>query len=162
MHVRDAMSPEVTTVDAGAPLEFVADLMRACGTDALVVTEEGGFRGVVRASDVLLRLAAPPAASGPDSTQVVRSLPTHAGASIGSDARLGDAGRAMARLHVDVLAVLDGEKEVVGLLRISDLAATRRPSLAAAWAAVATGAVRVARDAVGRLERNRAGRQATG
>lgn len=145
MDVRDAMNPAVTAVGAGTGLEQVADLMRARGTDLLAVTDDGKFVGLVRATDVLLRLSAPPAAGGSRPTQLVRALPTHAGAAIGEDAPVADAAHLMAALHVEALAVLDDQGRVVGLIRMGDLAPLLHGPAAAAWESTAAVVGRAAR-----------------
>ena len=148
MDVRDAMNPAVITVHTGAALEQVADLMRARGTDLLAVTDDGRFIGLVRATDVLLQLSAPPAAGGSRPTQLMRGMPTHAGAAIREDAPVVDAAHLMASLHVDALAVLDEQGQVVGVIRVGDLAPLLHGPAAAAWETTAFVAGRAVRGVV--------------
>ena len=121
MRITEAMAPVVATIEAATPLEGVADLMRARHCDVLPVTDKGEFIGLITAQDVLLALVAPVTASSKTSAQVVRSAPVHEKAMIGATATTDAAVRKMAEMHLDHLAVVDGQ-EVVGMVRLADLA----------------------------------------
>lgn len=153
MDVSEAMNPAVTTVHAGTALEEVADLMRARGTDLLAVSDDGRFAGLVRATDVLLQLAAPPAAGGSRPSQLMRSMPTHPGAAIQQDAPVTDAAHLMATLHVEALAVLDDDGRVVGLIRLGDMAPSLHGPAAAAWESTTAAIGRLARGVIGASRR---------
>ena len=171
MDVSDAMNPAVTTVESGATLEDVADLMRARGTDLLAVTDDGRFAGLVRATDVLLQLAAPPATGASRPSQLVRAMRTHSGAAVHRDAPVTDAAHLMATLHVEALAAIDDDGRVVGIIRVGDLAPLLHGPAAAAWettTAVAgratRGVIHVSRRAIDRVAHrgngSRAGQEA--
>lgn len=52
--VRDVMSPEPLTIDAQMSIETAAHLMRASDTTDVLVTENGGLRGLLTDSDIVV------------------------------------------------------------------------------------------------------------
>lgn len=57
LRVRDAMTPEVVAIDAGAPLRDAAALMAERRIHRLIVTEDGRLAGVLSALDVVRLVA---------------------------------------------------------------------------------------------------------
>jgi len=54
--VREIMMPALFTVTPDATLSELADLLRASGTDRVLVVEDGVLRGIVTATDLLRAL----------------------------------------------------------------------------------------------------------
>jgi len=55
-HVREIMMPALFTLTPDATLCELADLLRASGTDRVLVVEEGVLRGIVTATDLVRAL----------------------------------------------------------------------------------------------------------
>ena len=116
--VRDMMTPDPETVEAGTDVATAARLMRQLNVGVLPVMAQGQLAGIITDRDLALGLSD---RSGKPSGVRVGDLMTDAPRTIGPDASVEEAARLMAELQVRRLPVVDGHR-LVGILSLGDLA----------------------------------------
>jgi CBS domain-containing protein len=109
--VRDALLPDPRVVDANAPAREAAELLVRPGVESVLVVRDGALVGAVTAREIVGAVAA-----GVElGAVVVGALATGEVDTIGPDAPLDEAIRAMAERDLDRLAVVEGDR-LVGVL----------------------------------------------
>ena len=120
MRVRDVMRRQVAAVDPDATIADAARTMRELDVGALPVRDQGILLGVVTDRDITVRTSA----EGYDPEVAhVRDAMTASVLFCLEDEAVEDAAGRMIEAGVRRLVVLDGAKELVGLLSLDDLAA---------------------------------------
>ncbi|NDL56803.1 CBS domain-containing protein [Phytoactinopolyspora mesophila] len=128
--IREVMTGGPTTVEAGAPISQVAQIMRDEGIGDVLVTDSTGLMGVVTDRDIVVRALAGDAGGDPRNTTVgdicSRELVT-----VNADADIDEAIRLMRTHAMRRLPVVDGG-QLTGIVSIGDLAVDqdRRSALA--------------------------------
>jgi len=119
--VKMAMTSRLVTADPEADVSEAAQLMAEHKTGSVLVTEHGALLGLVTTTDVLAASSHQPAPE-PTAAKVgdVMSRNPH---SINPSDGLGDAAARMRAYHVRHLPVVDGDKQVVGMLSDRDIRA---------------------------------------
>jgi CBS domain-containing protein/heme-degrading monooxygenase HmoA len=117
--VRDVMTTDPETVEAGSDVATAARLMRQLNVGVLPVMAQGQLAGIITDRDLALGLSD---RSGKPSEVRVGDLMTDAPRTIAPDASIEEAARLMAELQVRRLPVVDGHR-LVGILSLGDLAA---------------------------------------
>jgi CBS domain-containing protein len=116
--VRDAMTENPRTVDAGATVTEVAKQMSQADVGAILVTEADALSGIVTDRDIVLRAVA----EGRDPDEVrAGDVCTSEPQTLLPDDELGDAVRSVKESNVRRLPVVEDGKPV-GILSLGDLA----------------------------------------
>jgi CBS domain-containing protein len=125
--VRDVMTKEVVYLPAESTVDAAARAMRERDIGDVVVTEGSELAGVVTDRDIVLRAVAD--GRDPSSTQIgeiaSRDLIT-----IDENASTADAANLMRDRAVRRLLVSDGDRRLVGILSLGDLAIRMDPASA--------------------------------
>lgn len=121
--VRDVMTTEPVTVDAGTPLADAARLMKEHDIGSLIVTEQGKVTGIVTDRDITVRGVAEGA--DPQTTRVA-DVCSQELTTLSPDDSIEDAIQAMRDQDVRRLPVVEND-EAVGVLSLGDLAVDRDP-----------------------------------
>src|SRR5882724_1968757 len=119
--VKDIMArePQLTHVDL--PLSEAADRMKAAGSGALLVVDGDELVGMVTDRDLVVRGMA--MALDPTATAVIETMTRHV-VYCGESSTIGEAADLMAEQRVRRLAVVDDDRELVGVVSLGDLART--------------------------------------
>lgn len=126
--VRDVMTADTVTIEAGRTVAEAARLMRSAHTGVLVVTADGAVAGVVTDRDITVRAVA----EGRDpATTSVGEVATRDVESVGPDAGLADVVQTMRSRAVRRVPVVEAGR-VVGIVSIGDLALEVDPGAALA------------------------------
>jgi len=126
--VRDLMTPDPETVEAGTDVATAARLMRQLAVGVLPVMAQGQLAGIVTDRDLALGMSD---RGGRPSETRVGDLMTDIPRTISPDATVEEAARMMADHQVRRLPVVDGVR-LVGILALGDLAADGAEASAAA------------------------------
>ena len=119
MLVREIMTRKMESVAPDATLREAAQKMRARNLGSLPVMEGGKLIGMITDRDICCRGVA----DGFDPVYTeVREIMSRDVSFCFSDDKVTDAVRQMEQLHIRRLAVLNHNKDVVGLLSVDDLA----------------------------------------
>ena len=119
--LREVMTPNPATCTPSDTVLDAAKAMREGDFGAVVVTEEGGVRGILTDRDIVVRTVAE--GREPASTEVREAFTTEPTTLSPGDS-LDQAVDALREAHVRRLPVVDGS-EVVGIVSIGDLAQAR-------------------------------------
>jgi len=119
--IREVMTPNPATCTPSDTVLDAAKAMREGDFGAVVVTEEGGVRGILTDRDIVVRTVAE--GKEPASTEVREAFTTEPTTLSPGDS-LDQAVEALREAHVRRLPVVDGS-EVVGIVSIGDLAQAR-------------------------------------
>jgi CBS domain-containing protein len=119
--VRDVMTENPKTVEAGATLEEAAKLMAGEDVGNVLVVENGEVKGIVTDRDIVVRAIAK--GESPSDTSV-REVATTDLETLSPDASVEDAIRKMEERDVRRLPVVDDGKPV-GIVSLGDLAKAR-------------------------------------
>jgi CBS domain-containing protein len=116
--VRDAMTENPRTVDAGATVTEIAKEMSQADVGAILVTEADALSGIVTDRDIVVRAVA----EGRDPDEVrAGDVCTSDPQTLSPDDELGDAVRSVKESNVRRLPVVEDGKPV-GILSLGDLA----------------------------------------
>jgi len=126
--VRDAMTPDPRTVDAGATVTEAAKEMGDGDVGSILVTEAGTLSGIVTDRDIVVRAVAE--GRDPDETRV-GDVCTADPQTLSPDDDLGDAVGHVKASNVRRLPVVEDGKPV-GILSLGDLAERLDPESALA------------------------------
>jgi len=118
--VADVMTRDPASVNAGQPVSEAARLMRSLDTGVLIVTDSGGFVGVVTDRDLAVRVLADD--RGPDTP--VRDAASTDVETVGPDTSIEQVEQLMRSRAVRRIPVLEGG-QAVGIVSIGDLALER-------------------------------------
>ena len=121
--VRDVMTPEPLTLDAGETLVAAARQMRDADVGDVLVTQDGTVRGIVTDRDIIVRAVAEEL--DPASTPLARII-TQDLVTVGPDDDLTAAADLMRSYAVRRLPVV-ADGELVGVVSLGDLAVDREP-----------------------------------
>jgi CBS domain-containing protein len=121
--IRDVMTSDPQTVDAGTTLVDAAKVMKERDVGALIVTEQGTATAIVTDRDIVIRGIA----EGADPrTARVGDVATQELAALSPDDTVEDAIRAMREQDVRRLPVVE-DGRAVGIVSLGDLAVDRDP-----------------------------------
>jgi CBS domain-containing protein len=127
MHtIRDVMTEDVRTVDAGAAISEAARLLAEAGVGSLPVLEDGRPVGIVTDRDLVVRVLARGADVAAVRVGEVASSPLH---SISSDRSVDEAIFLMSSNRIRRLAVVD-DGRLVGMVSQADIARHESPDVA--------------------------------
>ena len=121
--VRDVMTDQPVTVDAGTTLADAAGQMKERDLGSLIVTEQGKVTGIVTDRDITIRGVAEGA--DPQSARVA-DVCSHELTTLSPDDSVEDAIQAMRDQDVRRLPVVEND-EAVGIVSLGDLAVDRDP-----------------------------------
>lgn len=118
MQLREIMTTDVIDVEPAATLQSAAQAMRDRKASSVVVTEDGYLIGILTERDIVKAVA-----EGID-TEVthVRDYMTNAPIAVQPDATIEEAAQTMLEHGFRHLPVVDGERELKGVVSIRDLA----------------------------------------
>ena len=133
MSVRDVMTPDVRVVTADATLRQAAQIMEKTGIGALPVAENRRLIGMITDRDITVRAVAQ--GKAPEACKA-RDVMSSKLKYIYDDTSLDDAARIMAQLRVRRLAVIDRNKQVVGIVSLADLAKAEADGVAHALSSI--------------------------
>jgi CBS domain-containing protein len=119
LRARDVMSTDVEFIEADRTLADAADRMRAAGVGFLPVREAGLIVGVVTDRDITVRGTAP--GYDPRATPV-RSVMTSEYAYCLENDGVSEIARTMQEKQIKRMLVLDGQKRLVGVISMGDIA----------------------------------------
>lgn len=126
--IRDVMTPNPFTVEAGDPVVLAARTMRESDVGFVVVVDDGDVRGVVTDRDIAVRAVA----DGKDPNQVkVADICSGEVVTLEPDASVEDAARLMREKAVRRVPVVEGSTPV-GVVALGDLAVEEDPESALA------------------------------
>lgn len=121
--VKDVMTIEPVTIDAGTSLADAAQLMKERDVGSLIVTEQGKVTGIVTDRDITIRGVA----EGADpQTARVSDVSSQELTTLSSDDSIEDAIQAMRDQDVRRLPVVEND-DAVGIVSLGDLAVDRDP-----------------------------------
>ncbi|QNP75397.1 CBS domain-containing protein [Streptomyces roseirectus] len=126
-HVRDVMTARPVTVEPVASVASVARVMRDENIGAVLVAEQERLRGLVSDRDLVVRVLAE--GGDPERTTVGDACSGDL-VTVGPDDELRQAVAAMREHAVRRVPVVDGERNVVGVVSLADLAIERDPDSA--------------------------------
>ncbi|SDT73576.1 CBS domain-containing protein [Actinoplanes derwentensis] len=126
--VADAMTRQVVYLPADTPLDEAAQAMRDQGIGDVVVTEGPTLAGIVTDRDIVIRAIAEHHAP---STTMLGSIATRELLMVEQSATVEEAVRAMRDRGVRRLLVCDADRNLVGILSLSDIALLPTSSAAA-------------------------------
>jgi CBS domain-containing protein len=118
MKIRDAMTPTVRTVSPEATLREAARLMAEGDIGALPVAIGDRLAGMITDRDIVIRATA--IGKGPETT--VGEVMTHEVLYCRADDEIADVCENMSDLQVRRLPVVDGDKRLVGIVSLADIA----------------------------------------
>lgn len=118
MKIRDAMTPTVRTVSPEATLREAARLMAEGDIGALPVAIGDRLAGMITDRDIVIRATA--IGKGPETT--VGEVMTHEVLHCRADDEIADVCENMSDLQVRRLPVVDGDKRLVGIVSLADIA----------------------------------------
>lgn len=121
--VRDVMTSEPVTLDAGAPIRRAAELMRERDVGDVLVVEDGELLGIVTDRDIVVRAVA---AEG-DLDGEVGAICSGDLTTVSPDDPLDAARDRMRKRAVRRVPVVDEEGAPVGIVSLGDLAIERAP-----------------------------------
>jgi len=126
-HVRDVMTANPVSVEPVASVASVARVMRDENVGAVLVAEEDRLRGLVSDRDLVVRVLAE--GGDPERTSVAEACSKNL-VTVGPDDELRRAVEVMRENAVRRVPVVDGERHVVGVVALADLAIERDPESA--------------------------------
>jgi CBS domain-containing protein len=116
--VNEVMTHDPRTVEPGAPLTDVAKEMDQADAGAVIVAEDGRFKGIVTDRDIVVRAIA--AGKDPKST-TAGDIATTGAQTLTADASVDDAIRLMRDHAIRRIPVLEGDR-AIGIISLGDLA----------------------------------------
>lgn len=116
--VNEVMTPDPRTVEPGAPLTEVAKQMDQADAGAVIVAEDGRFKGILTDRDIVIRAIA--ADKDPKST-TAGDIATTGAKTIGPEDSIEDAIQLMRDQAIRRLPVVEGDRPV-GIVSLGDLA----------------------------------------
>ena len=116
--VNEVMTHDPRTVATDAPLTDVAKEMDQADTGAIIVAEDGRFKGILTDRDIVVRAIA--AGKDPKST-TAGEIATTGAQTLTPDASVDDAIRMMRESAIRRIPVLDGDR-AIGIVSLGDLA----------------------------------------
>jgi|ERR1051326_2923684 CBS domain-containing protein len=120
MKIHELMTRGIETISPGATLEYAGKKMQEHNIGFLPVVESENLVGVVTDRDIVLRAVS--VGMRPAMT-TVRQVMTKEVLSCYDDQTISDAALIMEKHFVHRLLVLDGQKRLVGVVSLSDIAA---------------------------------------
>jgi CBS domain-containing protein len=118
--VRDVMTPHVRRMNASEPILAAAEAMEIDGVGHVVLVEDGEICGIVTDHDIAVRAVA----KGLDpSTTPVSDIASVDVTAIDADAAVDDAIRLMRESSLSRILVVNGEMQLIGVVRVEDLGA---------------------------------------
>lgn len=126
MRVADAMRRDVATLMSASTIEEAAALMDELGVGALPVCDESRLVGIVTDRDIVVRAIA--AGAEPKTCNVGDIMSMDPDCCYEDDA-LEEAIELMQSRQIRRLPVLNREKELVGMLSLSDVAVAAEPEM---------------------------------
>jgi CBS domain-containing protein len=121
--IRDVMTTDPQTIDAGETLVAAAKAMKDRDVGALVVTEQGSVTAIVTDRDIVIRGVAEEADT---QTARVGDVASRELTALSPDDTVEDAIRAMREQDVRRLPVVEDDR-AVGIVSLGDLAVDRDP-----------------------------------
>jgi CBS domain-containing protein len=119
MKVREIMTPGVEVIDAAASLQEAGEKMRLLNVGSLPVYDGSQLVGMVTDRDITVRATA----EGADPrSALVRDAMTWDVSYVFDDQDVKDAAKLMEDRQIRRLLVVDGERKVVGILSLGDIA----------------------------------------
>ena len=116
--VRDVMTSDLKTVEAGDKVEDAAKIMAEADIGAVVVVDDGKVAGIVTDRDITVRVVA--AGENPSKTKVSDAASGGAD-TVEADASIDDAVKLMREKDIRRLPVVEGD-EPVGIVTLGDIA----------------------------------------
>jgi CBS domain-containing protein len=118
MLVKELMTKHATSIESSEALADAAELMRDHNVGILPVFEGGGLVGMLSDRDVVVRGIAE--GKDPELT-TVREIMTPRSVFVFEDQNIGEAAQMMRENRIRRLAVLDHDRNLVGIISSSDL-----------------------------------------
>lgn len=132
MSVRDAMEPQVVTVDGDDPVREAARRMRAADIGDVIVIDRGTVAGILTDRDIVVRVIAP---ERDPAVTTARQVASGDVVTVSPDTRVQEAAALMREHGVRRLPVVE-DGVLVGVVALADIAVEREPeSVLAAIAA---------------------------
>jgi CBS domain-containing protein len=119
MKIKDVMTRNVAVVHPGTTIEEAADLMKTHDVGLLPVCEGERLVGMLTDRDITVRAVA---VGQSPATTLVRDAMTPDVYFVFDDQDIEDAARVMKQQQVRRVVVLDGEKRLIGIASLGDLA----------------------------------------
>ena len=116
--INEVMTHDPRTVSTDAPLTDVAKEMDQADTGAVIVADDGRFKGIVTDRDIVVRAIA--AGKDPKSC-TAGEIATTGAQTLSADASVDDAIRMMRDNAIRRIPVLDGDR-AIGIVSLGDLA----------------------------------------
>ena len=123
--IREAMTPNPTTVEPGTPAQEAARLMKSEDVGSLPIVEGDRLVGMITDRDLAIRLIA----DGKGTDTPVGELASKELVTIDPQQDVGEAARLMAEHQLRRLPVCEEDGRLVGILAQADLAETGHDSL---------------------------------
>ena len=123
--IREAMTPNPTTVEPGTSAQDAARLMKSEDVGSLPIVEGDRLVGMISDRDLAVRLIA----EGKSTDTPVGELASKELVTIDPQQELGEAGRLMAEHQLRRLPVCEEDGRIVGILAQADLAETGHDSM---------------------------------
>jgi CBS domain-containing protein len=120
MLLKEIMTPDVETIEAGASVKDAASIMKGAEIGMLPVTDQGQLIGIVTDRDITVMATAD--GSDPRATPV-RDVMTPDLVFAYEDDRIEDGAQIMADKEIRRLLILNKEKKLAGIVSVGDLAA---------------------------------------
>ena len=116
--INEVMTHDPRTVSSDAPLTDVAKEMDQADTGAIIVAEDGRFKGIVTDRDIVVRAIA--AGKDPKSC-TAGEIATTGAQTLTADASIDDAIKLMRDSAIRRIPVLEGDR-AIGIVSLGDLA----------------------------------------
>ena len=123
--VADVMTRDVVCLPADTPLDEAAQAMRDAGIGDVVITEGPTLAGVVTDRDIVVRAVAERLSTD---TTTLGEIATRELMMVPATATVDEAVRAMRERAVRRLLVCDADRQLVGIISLSDVALYRGPT----------------------------------
>jgi CBS domain-containing protein len=123
--IREAMTPNPTTVEAGTSAQDAARTMKSEDVGSLPIVEGDRLVGVVTDRDIAIRIVA----EGKSADTTVGDIASKDVVTVDPQQSLEEAGRLMAEHQVRRLPVTEEDGKLVGVLAQADIAQTGHDSL---------------------------------
>lgn len=117
IRVREAMTPQVATINSSKSVHEAAKVMAAKNIGSIVIVDNGNPLGIITERDICFRVGA---TDSKPSAIKVKDIMSKNLISISPDKLLVDASRVMAKNNIRRLLVIDGKK-LAGIITTTDI-----------------------------------------
>ena len=135
--VADVMTRDVQAIASGDTIRRAAELMDELNVGALPVCDGTRLKGVVTDRDIVVRAVS----AGKDASCAVQEVASEPVEWCFESDDIEDAMRRMERLQIGRMPVVNGEKQLVGMLALGDIATWSDGEVASTLGAISTPSV---------------------